>query len=195
MIPSRYEEITVEQWQYSDAVKSTDDTKLDKKIKIVSYFTGKTIEEVEAMDAVKFYVTANKLDFLFDEITPMPIVNKFSINGIDFIPTDNLQKMKVNQMVDYTEILKANNNSLCQSLHMILPVVFCTSKGYEPDKHSEYVELFKKAKLGDVLGAVFFYTDYYKRVEKITQHSMAKSVNLISERMKEISQMKLTADS
>ena len=192
MIPSRYEEITVEQWQYSEAIINSDDTKLDKQIKIVSYFTGKTIEEVEEMDAVKFYVTANKLDFLFDTLHAMPIVNKFSINGIDFIPTDSLQKMKVNQMVDYTEILKANNNSICQSLHMILPIVFCTKKGYEPDKHSEYVELFKKAKLGDVLGAVFFYTDYWQRVEKITQHSMEKNLELITERMKEISQMNLT---
>jgi len=192
MIPNRYEEITVEQWQYSEAIINSEDSKLDKQIKIVSYFTGKTIEEVEEMDAVMFYVTANKLDFLFDTLHAMPIVNSFEVNGIKFVPTDNLQKMKVNQMVDYTEILKAENNSICQSLHKILPVVFCTDKGYEPSKHAEYVELFKKAKLGDVLGAVFFYTDYWQRVEKITQHSMEKSLELIQARMNEISQMKLT---
>jgi hypothetical protein len=191
MTPNRYEDITVEQWQYSDNVVKLDKDKFFRQIDLVVYFTGKSVEEVENMDSILFFSYANKLDFLFHDITPMPIVNKFKINGIDFIPTDSLQKMKVNQMVDYTEILKANSNSICQSLHMILPIVFCKAKGYEPDKHAEYVELFKKAKLGDVLGAVFFYTDYWQRVERITQHSMEKSVQLIQERMNEISQMNL----
>jgi len=191
MTPNRYEDITVEQWQKADSIVNSDKSKLDKQIELVSYFTGKTIEQVDNMETTLFFGYCNKLAFLFEDITPMPIVNKFKINGIDFIPTDSLQKMKVNQMVDYTEILKANSNSICQSLHMILPIVFCKAKGYEPDKHAEYVELFKKAKLGDVLGAVFFYTDYWQRVERITQHSMEKSVQLIQERMNEISQMNL----
>lgn len=195
MTPNGYNELTVEQWQKADVIIKEDKAKLFKQIDLVVYFTGKPIAEVEEMETDLFFAYCNKLEFLFSDITPMPIVNKFSIKGVNFIPTDSLQKMKVNQMVDYTEILKANSNSICQSLHLILPIVFCTDKGYEPDKHSKYVELFKKAKLGDVLGAVFFYTDYWQRVEKITQDSMKRNAMIIEARMKEISTMNLIADS
>ena len=52
---------------------------------------------------------------------------------------------------------------------------------YNSDNHTENVELFKNSKLSESLGAVFFYSKYFKTYTRAIQDCLADQIQVLKE--------------
>ena len=159
-IPTSYNEISVEQYMKAYEIMNDDfEDEIDRTTSLVAYFTGESFNFAECMNGNEYKAIAEK-----------------------FTSTKSLTQMKVNQMIDFQSIYKANGNNISKCLDKLLPIVY-VQKEYDPNKHEQNVELFKQVKVSEVSGLVFFYSDYWLNVEKTIQIYTEKQSKLIQERM------------
>lgn len=169
-------------------IKNEDfDEEIDMMTSWISYFTGLSFNEAQSLEGGEYKKYADKLSFLRTDLPLYPISEFVNVDKQLFTPTKTLTKMRVNQMIDFQSIYKANGNNLYKCLDKLLPIVY-VQKEYDPNKHEENVKLLSKAKVSEVSGLVFFYSDYWCNVERIIVPYTEKQVNIIAERMKWIAE-------
>jgi hypothetical protein len=63
-----------------------------------------------------------------------------------------------------------------------------TLKGfkYTPSKHKEVSDYFRKAKMGEVYGTLFFYSKVYKALMEATNIYGQKNLEIVKNHMKEL---------
>lgn len=182
-IPTSYNEISVEQYMKAYEIMNDDfEDEIDRTTSLVAYFTGESFNFAECMNGNEYKAIAEKLSFLKFDLPLFPISEFVSIGKQMFTSTKSLTQMKVNQMIDFQSIYKANGNNISKCLDKLLPIVY-VQKEYDPNKHEQNVELFKQVKVSEVSGLVFFYSDYWLNVEKTIQIYIEKQSKLIQERM------------
>ena len=166
-IPISYNQITVEQYMFCHAIVKNDEQKIDKQIQLISYFNNKSTRDVEDMAVTEFKELCELIEYLFTDIPPMPIPKRVgSMLGLQLKPTLSLDKFSTAQMVDFYETLRGANNSIPQCLNELLAIIYTKNGTYVVDEHAEHAKWFKKQKLKNVIGAVFFYTDFSLNAEK-----------------------------
>lgn len=187
-VPTSYKDLSVSQFMKAYEIMHDDfDNEVDRMASLISYFIGKSFDEVMEMDIDKFKDLSNKVSFLRTDLPLFHINNAINIDKKLFTAVKTLTDMKVNQMIDFQSIYKANGNNLYKCLDKLLPIVY-VQKEYDPNKHEENVKLLSKAKVSEVSGLVFFYSDYWCNVERIIVPYTEKQVNVIAERMKWIAE-------
>lgn len=185
-IPTRYEDLTVEQFQQLEFLKQ-DETldKLDKAIKRLSILSGKSIEEVEALSATEVYNNLAKVIFLTSPITEIKCVDEINLNGTKFRYIKNIYDYNICQEKDWKEMIKANDNQYFKCLPELMAICHLEyingNWTYNSDNHQKNVELFKKSKLSESLGAVFFYSKYLKTYTKAIQDCLAQQAQVLEE--------------
>jgi hypothetical protein len=163
-IPLRYEDLTVEQFIKLEALKKLEDIDLiDRAVKRVAILSGKTEDEIEALPPKAVFDTLSLALFLTSPIHSMPLVDEFTIGKKKFKAITKNTVYSVAQHRDFNEFIKANNGDYIPCL---AELIFISHHELVNDKwvynelnFEENVELFKQAKLKDVLGAVFFYSN------------------------------------
>lgn len=187
-VPTSYSDLTVSQYMKVYEIKHDDfDSEIDRMASWISYFTGKEFNDVMEMDIDKFKELSVKLSFLKFDLPLYHIVDNISIDKQLFKGIKTLTEMKVNQMIDYSSILKENKNDISKCLDKLLPIIYVQNE-YDPNKHEENVKLLSKAKVSEVSGLVFFYSDYWSNAEMTIQAYTENSISLITERMKWIAE-------
>ena len=182
-IPTSYNEISVEQYMKAYEIMNDDfEDDVDRMASLISYFIDKPFDDVMEMDIDKFKDLSTKLSFLRTDLPLFHINDSINIDKQLFTAVKTLTDMKVNQMIDFQSIYKANGNNLYKCLDKLLPIVY-VQKEYNPNKHEENVKLLSKAKVSEVSGLVFFYSDYWLNAEKIIQVYTENQLKLIMERM------------
>lgn len=137
-------------------IKNEDfDEEIDMMTSWISYFTGLSFNEAQSLEGGEYKKYADKLSFLRTDLPLYPISEFVNVDKQLFTPTKTLTKMRVNQMIDFQSIYKANGNNLYKCLDKLLPIVY-VQKEYDPNKHEENVKLLSKAKVSEVSGLVFF---------------------------------------
>ena len=186
-IPKRYEDLTVQQFQELEALKSnTDLDTLDKAVKRLSILSGKDVDYIESLTATEIFNTLSDAVFLMSPIHEMPIPNHIVFSGVKFRYIKEIHEYNICQEKDWKEIVKMNGNDYIKCLPELMAICHQEHENgkwvYNSDNHLRNVELFKKSKLSESLGAVFFYSksltscikvlaDYSKKVEnQITEH-------------------------
>ena len=186
-IPKRYEDLTVQQFQELEALKSnTDLDTLDKAVKRLSILSGKDVDYIESLTATEIFNTLSDAVFLMSPIHEMPIPNHIVFSGVKFRYIKEIHEYNICQEKDWKEMVKMNGNDYIKCLPELMAICHQEHENgkwvYNSDNHLRNVELFKKSKLSESLGAVFFYSksltsyikilaDYSKKVEnQITEH-------------------------
>ncbi len=186
-IPKKYEDLTVQQFQELEALKSnTDLDTLDKAVKRLSILSGKDVDYIESLTATEIFNTLSDAVFLMSPIHEMPIPNHIVFSGVKFRYIKEIHEYNICQEKDWKEIVKMNGNDYIKCLPELMAICHQEHENgkwvYNSDNHLRNVELFKKSKLSESLGAVFFYSksltsyikilaDYSKKVEnQITEH-------------------------
>jgi hypothetical protein len=163
----KFEDLTIKQYIDLLAVDSLETTDIDKKIKKLAIVLNKKESEVEAMPITAF----ENIGFLSNIPKQLKFKEKTRIGFKTYKACTNLNDIGVNQLVDFYSLNKSN-----APINELLAVVY---RPYNPDKHKEISEAFLSKKVGDVLGTVFFFKNYYLRCEKHIQEYLENQLKSI----------------
>ena len=188
-IPKRYEDLTVQQFQELEALKSnTDLDTLDKAVKRLSILSGKDVDYIESLTATEIFNTLSDAVFLMSPIHEMPIPNHIVFSGVKFRYIKEIHEYNICQEKDWKEMVKMNGNDYIKCLPELMAICHQEHENgkwvYNSDNHLRNVELFKKSKLSESLGAVFFYSKSLTSYIKVLADYSKKAENQITEHYK-----------
>lgn len=198
-IPKTYGDLTVAQFQKLEMLKSNKELEpIDMVVEKLSILTGETIDTIENLDTKTIYSMLQDTIYLNSNLEGMPLNVDVKICKKHFVFIDKISDFTIVQQKDFSEFLKMNNNNYI----LCLPEILCichkekTKDGYKyvSENHFENIELFKKSKLKDVLGAVFFYSKCSLNYERTLSTCMEINNKVISETMAEIESDKAFQD-
>ena len=188
-IPKRYEDLTVQQFQELEALKSnTDLDTLDKAVKRLSILSGKDVDYIESLTATEIFNTLSDAVFLMSPIHEMPIPNHIVFSGVKFRYIKEIHEYNICQEKDWKEMVKMNGNDYIKCLPELMAICHQEHENgkwvYNSDNHLRNVELFKQSKLSESLGAVFFYSKSLTSYIKVLADYSKKAENQITEHYK-----------
>lgn len=200
-VPFRFEDITLRQFMqlHENELNQAAD-KLDRETNKLSILSDESIDFIEDLDfATRLHFLA-KTSYTNNPPSDLKVCKRFRSKGILLVPTTSLQDMKVNQLVDFYSLLKQAEGNYIKSANVLLAVMFKPFKligesKYSPANHAKISELLLSAKVGDCLGLLFFYLDFWKRCEPIIARSLTEANQTIQEVMNEIMNDKTFLDS
>ena len=183
---NRYEDLTVEQFQQLEELKlNTTLDKLDKNTLRLSIISSLSTKEVESLPHSKRNDLMLHSVFMMNPITEMSSPIEFKLGNKQFRYIKHIHEYNIAQEKDWKEILLANSNQYIKCLPELMAIChqeFENGKWvYNSDNHLENVELFKKSKLSQSLGAVFFYSKFFKNYTKITADCLHQSIQMMTE--------------
>lgn len=191
-VPYSFEDITLSQFMQlheNEIDKSID--KIEKDNKRLSILSGEPIEIIEDLSFGDRQEFLNKTAYINTPPNTLKVCKRFRAKGTLLVPTTSLQEMKVNQLVDFYSLLKQTNGEYIKQANILLAVMFkpVTLFGkakYSPENHAKISELLLSAKVGDCLGLLFFYLDFWKLCEPRIVHCLKTANQTIEETMNEI---------
>lgn len=191
-VPYSFEDITLSQFmQLHENEKDKSIDKIEKDNKRLSILSGEPIEIIEDLSFGDRQEFLNKTAYINTPPNTLKVCKRFRAKGTLLVPTTSLQEMKVNQLVDFYSLLKQTNGEYIKQANILLAVMFkpVTLFGkakYSPENHAKISELLLSAKVGDCLGLLFFYLDFWKLCEPRIVHCLKTANQTIEEAMKEI---------
>jgi hypothetical protein len=190
-IPKRYEDLTVEQFQKLEELKSNDTLdKLDRAVLRLSILSGKSIDYIESLNATLVYNTLMDAVFLTQPITQIETPKEVKLGGIKFRYIKDIHEYNIAQEKDWKEMVKNSDNNYINCLPELMAVCHQEYENgkwlYNSNNHQRNVELFRQSKLSESLGAVFFYSKTLTSYTKVLADSLVKATETIAEIQKEM---------
>lgn len=185
-IPKRYEDLTVEQFQKLEELKSNDTLdKLDKAVLRLSILSGESVDYIESLSPKQVYDYLLDAFFLTKPITELACPDEIKLGGVKFRYIKDLYDYNICQEKDWKEMVKANEGNYFKVLPELMAICHQEYESgkwvYNSNNHNRNVELFKKSKLSESLGAVFFYSKYLMTYTKAIQDCLAEQVKVIEQ--------------
>ena len=185
-IPKRYEDLTVDQFQKLEELKTNDTLdNLDKAVLRLSILSGQAIEHIESLSPKKVYDYLLDAFFLTKPITDLICPDEIKIGGIKFRYIKDLYDYNICQEKDWKEMVRVNEGNYLKVLPELMAICHQEYENgkwlYNSNNHNRNVELFKQSKLSESLGAVFFYSKYLKTYTKAIQDCLAEATQTIEE--------------
>jgi len=150
----KFEDLSIKQYIDLLEVDKLEISEIEKKIKKLAIVLDKQESEVDNYPLQAF----EKIKFLNNIPNQIKFKDKTRIGLKFYKACTDLNEIGVNQLVDFYSLHKNN-----APINELLAVIY---KPYNPDKHKEISEAFLSKKVGEVLGTVFFFKNYYLRCEK-----------------------------
>ena len=192
-IPKRYEDLTVDQFQKLEELKTnTSLDKLDRAVLRLSILSGKSVEHIESLNATLVYNTLMDAVFLTQPITQIETPKEVKLGGIKFRYIKDIHEYNIAQEKDWKEMVKNSDNNYINCLPELMAVCHQEYENgvwvYNSNNHNRNVELFRQSKLSESLGAVFFYSKTLNAYTKVLADSLAKATATIAEMQKEMTE-------
>jgi hypothetical protein len=192
-IPKRYEDLTVEQLQKLEELKTnTSLDKLDRAVLRLSILSGKSVEHIESLNATLVYNTLMDAVFLTQPITQIETPKEVKLGGIKFRYIKEIHEYNIAQEKDWKEMVKNSDNNYINCLPELMAVCHQEYENgvwvYNSNNHNRNVELFRQSKLSESLGAVFFYSKTLNAYTKVLADCLAKATATIAEIQKEMTE-------
>ena len=190
-IPKRYEDLTVDQFQKLEELKTnTSLDKLDRAVLRLSILSGKSVDYIESLNATLVYNTLMDAVFLTQPITQIETPKEVKLGGIKFRYIKEIHEYNIAQEKDWKEMVKNSDNNYINCLPELMAVCHEEYENgkwvYNSNNHQRNVELFRQSKLSESLGAVFFYSKTLKDYTKVLADSLVKATETIQEIQKEM---------
>ena len=176
--------ITIRQYQLINQIVKSDKDELDKEIAIASIITGKSEDDILSMPLpqVKELFSYAKLNEAESNLK----VNKYVyLKGKVYVGLTDLDKLTTGNYVDLKNFGK---DDFIGNLHNLLAILYKPLFAGKIDgkKHAKIAEAMLDAKLGQVAGLVFFYSNVLESLNPTIQISLEIAARDIQETMKEI---------
>lgn len=190
-LPTKFSQLTLLQFIQLNDLSNSGLKDLDYDINKISILTGKSIADVEAMDIKYFNKSKSKVFTVTLAPNEIPLKSKIIVKGTILYPTISLEDMKVNQLIDFSNVFKSVETDHISKANELLAIMFKPlslfgKTKYNPDKHAKISELLLSAKAEDCLGLLFFYSNLWMRCEPLIQMCSMSSQMTVSEIQKEI---------
>jgi hypothetical protein len=185
-IPKRYEDLTVDQFQKLEELKTNNTLdNLDKAVLRLSILSGEAIEHIESLSPKKVYDYLLDAFFLTKPITDLICPDEIKIGGIKFRYIKDLYDYNICQEKDWKEMVRVNEGNYLKVLPELMAICHQEYENgkwlYNSNNHNRNVELFKQSKLSESLGAVFFYSKSLKTYTKVIADCLAEATQTIEE--------------
>ena len=185
-IPKRYEDLTVDQFQKLEELKTNDTLdNLDKAVLRLSILSGQAIEQIESLSPKQVYDYLLDAFFLTKPITDLICPDEIKIGGIKFRYIKDLYDYNICQEKDWKEMVRVNEGNYLKVLPELMAICHQEYENgkwlYNSNNHNRNVELFKQSKLSESLGAVFFYSKSLKTYTKVIADCLAEATQTIEE--------------
>lgn len=213
MIANNYKKIKVSQLQEIKKIILNEHLPLDRDIQIISYLTGKPIEELEAMDFVnksKFIFTwtnkrksldcyRERISFLFNSGSEFRLRKYILVKGRIYKLLTDVRMFSASRNLGIKTHLQNGGADL--NLNKLAALCYKPLFGSEKlDKHGNYVDLndrvvnrmqkhFESVTVDQIAGGVFFYLDVSKSLNdliSIYQRQMTETMEEINHQYKNL---------
>jgi len=192
-LPKSWNEVTIKQFQELYFLLGKKPT-IDTWILVLSSLTKKHQSYYYSLPIKELTKQINSLRYLTNPEVNTKI-NKYLTNkGKVYKAVLFASDMKMNQVADLKGLMHKEgqtvNDTIVENLHKLLACIYVplTWKGftYTPSKHKEVSEQMLNLKVGDVYGAVFFYSKTYKALMKAIEDYGQENLKVITNHLKEI---------
>lgn len=191
-LPYRFEDMTLAQFiKLHELEQDKTMETIDRNIKKLSILSGLSVEHIELLDLKHIRHYLSKIAYTSNPPKDLKIPKRFWCGKFLLTPTMSLQEMGTNQMVDFFGILKANEGNYISCSNDLLAIMFKPYRfigkaKYNPDLHAKISKELLNAKVGDCLGLLFFYLDFWDKCEKHIVSYLESSNKVIQEVLNEI---------
>lgn len=187
-LPKDFNEITVGQFQECYFINKSDPS-LEGWARIISILSGKPYEEVINYQVDVLKAIKKRLLFLLDDEDLNTKVKKYIyVKGHVYKAVYEANKLSAAQGIDLKEFMKGDMDQkdiIVENAHKLLASIYLrlgwSGFKYRGDIHQEVSEDFKKCKVGDVWGTLFFYSSVFPKLTQCFQDSMKESLEIIQE--------------
>jgi hypothetical protein len=191
-IPTSFNEFTVKQFQEWQKVtaKSFDDV-LDKELALLSIAANMAVEEVWALTGDQLKPLIAKLNTLAyskpnEKVKKFIFVNHKAYQAI-IKPSELKDLLNTSQ---YTAFKEYTKKDCIENMHLILPLLYCPCKFLRKKRIADNTQAlsreFLEAKIGDVYGAVFFYSIVWEKLNEASLPYLKKAKETLEAHMEEV---------
>jgi hypothetical protein len=178
----KFEDLTLKQYIELQELQSSSLSVIDKAVKKLSIITGESIDYIESINVKEVYSLLASVSFVDNPPEEIAVKKRIRLGFMLYEPTLSLTEMKVNQLTDFYHLY--DNKA---PINEILAVIYKPIKGsYKPANHAKVAKMLLNEKVGNTLGTLFFYSNYWKRCEKTITEYLNKQNQVIQSFMKEI---------
>lgn len=198
-VPISYNKLTVRQFIEAKKIELAHTDILNKRMALVSHFTGKDAETLD-LNILKWQLA--KVDMLLTSDINTKVKEVIWIKGKrykTFADVTSLSKTQTKLIVDQAVTAKelAKNGQGDSNIHRLLGLIYLRAKiGTKPEFNvstwDDISEDMLDAKLGDVYGAVFFYSNVLKKLTPTIPYFLIMAEMTIENHMREVNQWAAT---
>lgn len=180
MIPFNLSKLTVRQYQIVNEIFDSQDDLLDKQINAIAYLLGKSTNYVESLPLDLFKYYSSQLTMIKSGIK-CPVKKYIWVKGRLFKGTKDLSELLTGQ---YFDLKNLSNDGEIKNLHKLLACVYKPVFGkYD---HKKCSDILLDAKIEQVYGLLFFYTNEYERLKSYIQMCLEEASKTIQTEMEEM---------
>jgi hypothetical protein len=192
MIPIHKDDLTIEQFmRCSEITKQFSD--LECEIELISYLTGKSVDEIESYEFGKSEKLFSRIRKLIASKPTETVKDLIWIGGIPHKALTDIRKFSTNRLLSY-EAYKKNPD---KNIHLILSIMYSPVWRRVTDDHDTHPDdpqriidkrarAFMNKKVGDVYGAVFFWAKVWRTLSPVLQTYSNLNSLMIDRHMKEM---------
>lgn len=190
-IPLSINDLTVKQFQEINQIIRTEKDCLESHIKLISCLFGKSIEWVESHTPAQIGAWAREIDKLLKSPINKKVKSFIRAGKHFYKPMLEIQNIKAGQLIAL-KFYEERASGTQVHLHNQLACVFTRltwygkAKKYNSSDHEDIASDMLEAKVGEVYGVLFFYTNVFEKLNLVTQTYLTSATELIKETMPEV---------
>lgn len=190
-IPTSLNNLTVQQFQEVNRLIRTEKDILERHIKMVACLSGHPVDFIEKQDVSHIGNWARAIDKLLATELNKKITRFMVIGKTVYKPILKVDTIKAGQLIalkHYEEKAKGTQVYLHEQLACVYAPLnwMGRRKPYDASKHNEISSDMLKAKVGDVYGTLFFYTNVFEKLNRVTQIYLKSASDTIQDIMPEV---------
>jgi hypothetical protein len=171
-----WQTITVSEWMQAIEIKASDKDDLEKDIAFCALISGKTEEEIEALDWRDFTELKRKADEVYTKVPDSTPLFRWGKYRFVYDP------LKINAG-QYVSIQYFLNDGIEKNLHnlaacIVKPLGFF--KKYDAKKHQQYANDLKNAPLAAIRGSMVFFCNLFLHLMRAIADEVAKDPKMVN---------------
>lgn len=190
LLPKNIGELTVKQFQALTKIYNSDKDLLDKGVEALALVTGLSEDEILSKDHKEVKLGFTHINNLLQQ-TPKQGFKKWIVsNGKIYKAVTDISKISTGQYLDLKNLSK--DDKWIDNMHLLLGCLFLPvnwygkAKRYDGSKLDAISKDLLDAKLKDVYGLLFFYSNVLEKLSPIIQTSFEEATRTIQEILTEI---------
>lgn len=191
-IPASFNEFTVKQFiEFQKVSQKRFDDIIDRELNLLAIAADMTVEQVWNLPKKQLTPLLVRLNTLAYSKPNEKVKRVILVNGKVYEailkPSELKDLLSTSQ---YAAFKQYTQKDCIENMHLILPLLYCPYKFFKKKRIVENTEAlsreFLNAKIGDVYGAVFFYSIVWEKLNEASQPYLNKAVETIQDHMEEV---------